>query len=67
MDKFRRFLERYQKELYGESADSFQGRIGAALFRAAIILGKEKITCADIAKEAKEEGVVGRGGMGCIG
>ena len=63
MDKFRRFLERYQKEIYGETADSYAGRIAAAMFRAALSLGKDKVTCADVAKEAKEEGIVGRGGI----
>jgi hypothetical protein len=63
MDKFRRFLERYQTELYGETADSYRGRIAAAMFTTAIKLGKDKITCADIAKEARDEGVVGRGGI----
>ena len=63
MDKFRRFLERYQKEIYGETADSYDGRIAAAMFSAAVALGKEKITCADVAHLAKEEGVTGRGGI----
>jgi len=62
MDKFRRFLERYQKEIYGETSDSYQGRVAAAMFRAAL-LGKDKITCVDVAREAKEEGIVGRGGI----
>lgn len=63
MDKFRRFLERYQKEIYGETSDSYQGRLVAAVFKAAISLGKDKITCADVAREAKEEGLTGRGGI----
>jgi hypothetical protein len=63
MDKFKRFLERYQKEIYGETADSYAGRIAAAMFRAALALGKDKITCTDVAREAREEGVTGRGGI----
>ena len=63
MDKFRRFLERYQKEIYGETADSYQGRIAASMFATAISLGKDKITCQDVAKQAREEGITGKGGI----
>ena len=33
------------------------------MFRAALALGKDKITCTDVAREAREEGVTGRGGI----
>jgi hypothetical protein len=63
MDKFKRFLERYQKEIYGESADSFQGRIVSAIFGCALALGKDKVTAGGIATIAKDEGVSGKGGI----
>jgi hypothetical protein len=63
MDKFRRFLERYQREIYGETADSYAGRIATSMFNVAATLGKDKITCLDVAKAAREEGITGRGGI----
>lgn len=55
MDKFRRFLEAYQAELRGENADSYQGRVVSALFKAAKVEGKHQITATAIANIAKEE------------
>jgi len=55
MDKFKRFLVEYQKELQGENSDSFQGRIVSALFKAAKANGKNMVTAAAIATIAKEE------------
>ena len=55
MDKFRRFLIGYQAELRGEAADSFTGRVVAALFKAAKEHGKTKVTSAEIAAIAKED------------
>ena len=55
MDKFRTFLKGYQAELRGETSDSYEGRIVAALFKAAKTMGKEGVTAKAIAAVAKEE------------
>lgn len=55
LDRFRRFLQVYSKELRESRMDSIQGRLVMALFKVAASVGKEYVSIGAITKTAQEE------------
>lgn len=55
IDRFKRFLAGYTKELRTARMDSIQGRIVYALFKTAVAMGKEHVTIGAISKIAQEQ------------
>lgn len=55
LDRFKKFIKKYNAELIGERADSYQGKIVYTMFQLAREIGKDFLTPDAIANEMKEQ------------
>jgi hypothetical protein len=55
LDRFRRFLQGYTRELREARMDSIQGRVVYAFFKAAAAMGKDRVTISAVTKVAVDD------------
>ena len=55
LDRFKRFLQGYSKELRAAREDSIQSRLVYAMFKAAVVMGKDYTTIGSVGKIAADE------------